>query len=436
MRGAWAAAMGIALFAAYVTPVAFNLALRRETFVRVVSTDTVPTSLLAASLVKDGDVYLDEYRSYFEYRFGAAPSFVRVTKARLVSVYPVVTALLALPVFAVPVWLGWAGWVGAPEDTFYVARVAAAALTAAAMGLFFLTCTELLPTRKAAAVTLAIALGTSVWTTASQGLWQHTGSVLLLCGALLCLVWGERRPALVAWSGMLLAGAAAARYNVATTAAALGGYVLLRHRAAIFAFLALGAVPTSGLLTYNTVVYGAPREPGYGGGVGPGWNEVWWQGFIGLLASPAKGFFVYSPVLVLAIPEGVRAVSRPWSLPFYAAAGWMAFVAVMSGWWGWYGGVSYGNRMLTDIVPLAGILLARACARWSRGGWWLFGALSVASVGIQALGLLDYGAFWHRVYDAPAYWDRWIWDVGISPIPFYTARYAGRLLGLGAIPAP
>jgi hypothetical protein len=430
-----AAAITLLLLAIYGLPVAFNVLTGKHTFIPVTGVDTVPTALLPAALLKDGGFYLDSYRSYIAYRWGEHAYFVRMAGGHLVSVYPVATAVLATPVYLLPVWAGWAGWVGSPEETFYVARVAAATLTAIAMGLFYLTCRASMVPWKATALTLAMALGTSNWTTASQGLWQHTGSVLLLCGALVFLVRGEHDERLVPWSGLLLSASTVARYNNATTAAVLTLYVLVHHRRQVAAFAALATMPLIALAAYNTAIFGSPLAMGYGEAATGGWSEVWWQGLLGLLFSPAKGLFVFSPFLMLALPEGVRALlkPRPLSLRFCVAVACAVFALIMGVWWGWYGGVSYGNRMLTDAMPLWGLLLVPVCNRFSRIGWTAFGVLAAVAAAVQSLGLLDYGAFWHRVYDTPTYWDTWIWDVQRSPIPFYVFRYWHRLFhGAGA----
>jgi len=262
-------------------------------------------------------------------------------------------------------------------------------------------------------------------------LWQHTGSVLLLCGALLCLVRGERNVRLVPWAGLLLSAATVARYNNATTALLLAAYVFIHHRRSAAAFLTAAAFPVGALLAYNVAVFSAPLELGYGAGVGAGWIEVWWQGVLGLLLSPAKGFFVFSPFLLLALPAAAQAVTSRarWTLLTYVTLACVIFTLVMGVWWGWYGGVSYGTRMLTDIVPLWGLLLIPACRRFTARGWIVFGALAAVSASIQSLGLPDYGAYWHRLFDTPQHWDTWMWDVPNSPIPFYVVRYASRLLG-------
>jgi hypothetical protein len=295
------------------------------------------------------------------------------------------------------------------------------------MALFLLIALEWTAPRKAIALTLALALGTSAWTTASQGLWQHTASLPLLCGALWLLVRGEQNDRLVPWAGLLISLATVARYNNATTAVVLALFVLIRYRERFLAFALLAALPLLALLAYNQVIFGSPFDLGYGAAAS-GWTGVWWQGVVGLLISPAKGLFVFSPFLLLAAVGSIRSLRQPRSLRFYIAiAGWL-FVFVMGKMWGWYGGWSYGNRMLTDSLPLWGVLMIAECERLSRRGWLWFGLATGFAITVHSLGLFDYGVNWHNTYDQGGAAQGWLWDIKHSPILFYAYHYMHRLV--------
>ncbi len=417
-------AVSLGLLLVYLAPVLINGANGQPIFILLPSSDTAPTALLPVSILRDGDFFLDEYAPFFRDNWSAGAPFLRATQGHLASIYPVVAAILAVPVYAVPVWAGWGAQPGA---AFTLARIAAAMLTAGALGLFLLICLERLPARQAVGVTLAFGLGTSAWTTASQGLWQHTASLPLLFGALWLLITGERDARRIPWAGLLLSAATAARYNNATTWVLLGGYVCLRYRRQFPAFVALGALPLLAWLAYNQLIFGSPFELSYGA-AGNGWTADMALGFAGLLISPAKGLLIFSPFLVLALIGAVRALRQPRSLEFFAFGAFAIFTLVMSRWWSWYGGWSYGNRMLTDALPLLGVLLLPMCERLSRGGWWLFGAASVFAVGAHALGVFDYGVNWHHTFDTGDNWGTWLWNIKASPILFYAYHYAHRVL--------
>jgi hypothetical protein len=414
------------LLSAYLFPTLLDLVVDLRAFQPLPSADTVPACLLPVSLLEDGDFYLDEYRDFIGDRWGSEAYFVHESNGHLVSSYPVLSAILAVPVYALPVR---AGWISEPEDTYYLASIAAAILAAVAMMLFYWLCVEWLAPHKAAVLTIALGLGTGMWTTVSQGLWQHTAALPFLCGALWLLAQGERNDRTVPWAGLLLSLATVARYNNVITLVILAVFVLMRHRRRLLPFLLLAGLPLLWLLFYNRLVLGSALfDFRHYPGVATGCTATWWQGLGGLLVSPAKGLLVFSPFLLLALVESIRSVRPPGTLFFHVALASWVFALVMSSWWGWYGGWSYGNRMLTDTLPLWGLLMVPGCKRLSRRGWLAFGVTAAFGVATHALGLLDYGAVWHRNYDVGCSAQGWLWDVKHSPILFYASRYAHRIV--------
>jgi hypothetical protein len=57
-------------------------------------------------------------------------------------------------------------------------------------------------------------------------------------------------------------------------------------------------------------------------------------------------------------------------------------------------------------------------------GWATFFAAATFAVVAHAVGIFDYGACWHRIYDTPEGWQTWMWNLRESPIPFYLDRFA------------
>ena len=92
--------------------------------------------------------------------------------------------------------------------------------------------------------------------------------------------------------------------------AAFGLYALLRARRRAGWFAAAAAVPLLATLAYNLAVFRSPIG-GYGAALvveGGFFNHPVWTGVAGLLVSPGRGIFVYSPVLPL---PALRVSPRP-----------------------------------------------------------------------------------------------------------------------------
>ncbi|HEU5322135.1 MAG TPA: hypothetical protein VFX28_15135, partial [Methylomirabilota bacterium] len=140
--------------------------------------DTRANERVAASLVQEGDFDLDEYPE-------VEPPFAATAGGRRVSIYPVLSSVLAAPVFAA------SRLVFALDETgaALAGKVAASLFSAAAAGVLYL-CLALRGRARAFFAAAVFALGTTVWST-SQALWQHPAAVLFLALALLFLVLAE-----------------------------------------------------------------------------------------------------------------------------------------------------------------------------------------------------------------------------------------------------
>ena len=148
------------------------------------------------------------------------------------------------------------------------------------------------------------------------------------------------------------------------------GWQRARHRGLVpyslywsFSFLLwLGAVAA-----YNWNRFGSVFETGYGSEAGS-FTAPLFLGLGGLLASPAKGIFWYCPVLLLSI-LGARAFwrrDRACALVILAASA--AWLLLISRYYQWFGGGSWGPRFLVPLLTLWILPAAELFARWRRGG--------------------------------------------------------------------
>ena len=110
-----------------------------------------------------------------------------------VSIYPVLSAVLAAPLFA----LARPFFALDETGTALVGKVAAALFSSLAAGVLFLVVGRRRPQEDAVLTAAIFALGTSVWST-SQALWQHPAAVLFLSQAVLCMVLSREDEA---WAG-------------------------------------------------------------------------------------------------------------------------------------------------------------------------------------------------------------------------------------------
>ena len=359
------------------------------------------------------------------------------------------TGLMALPFVALAHLFGVPLWGQVPMVA--IAKLTAAALVAASVALTYLSALAFLPARRALLLAVAYGAGTCVWAISSQALWQQTAELFFLALGLFCLVrlpTAARRGAL---AGVALAAAAACRPTAALVAAVVGIWLALSDRRAFAAFV-IAALPfAAAVLLYNQYYFGSPFDFGqlaagariaqYKTGSPELWQTPVWVGAAGLLASPSRGLFIFSPFLVMAVAGAVLAWRderyrplRPLTLAVPLL--WLpAFT-----WFDWWGGWTFGYRPIVDSVPLLVLLCIPALACVLERPFWR-GALAAAlawSVFVQALGAFAYSPWgWdaqlvdaargeRASIDLPAYrhrlWSFSDWQIGYLITHFAEAR--------------
>lgn len=399
-------------FLVYTFPLVYN-AVVTPFFHVIPSQDVVSASLVPASILIRGNFYLDQYRRYVSNNY-PEPYFVAEVNNHLVSRYPIAAGVLALPL--VGGGLG-TGWIARTVNIFDVAKLAAGLISALSVLAFFFCARRLTDLSTAFLVTVAFAFGTSAWSTASQGLWQHTPSLLFQLLAIWFLLRGNRPDLSAAPAGLFLSLAVVSRPTNAVTAIVLGLYFILQYRRSLPAFLLWAAPPLVLALIYNATVNGSPLVFGYQEGVAQQFALPRWEPVQGLLFSPSRGLFILSPFLLLS-PVGLGIGWIKERQPFYAFLGvaFLAYTAIMAA-WGSLGGWAFGARMLTDALPSIVLLLIPVVSRLR--GWPLAGfmVLVVFSVFIQSLGLWDYGV---RFHSDPA---NSVWSIENNEPLFYLRLY-------------
>ncbi|MDQ3249919.1 MAG: hypothetical protein M3Q45_12030, partial [Chloroflexota bacterium] len=112
------------------------------------------------------------------------------------------------------------------------------------------------------------------------------------------------------------------------------------------------------LLWYNGVRFGNLFATGYHFDRGEGFTTPLGQGLWGLLVSPYRGLFWYTPLL-LATPFAFPAFLRR-----HPAEGWLlaalsvVLVGLYSLWWMWWAGYAWGPRFLVPLTPFWVLVLA------------------------------------------------------------------------------
>jgi len=375
--------MRIAILLALAAIVAYS-----SNLVLTVEANATPNVLTAASWIAQGNADLDEY-------VGRAPFTEQIVDGHVYPANPPGTALLLVTPVAVAMAAGIdvASW----EFLGVFGKIAGILAASVSVAFVYLACARLTRPMPALIAAVGYAFGTTVWTVSAQQIWMHGPAQLFMALGLFLLVRGRGSPR----AGLALGLAAAIRPVDALAAAA--SFLIARRRRFAARYLAWGLPAVAFLATYYLITFRGPRDS-YGG-------VPWFfppPGWLGLLISPSRGLFVYSPFLLFAVAGFViawRRRSDDASLFVRdASLAALGIYLVYSFFGVWMGGWAYGTRYVSDAQPLLALGLAYAIER---------GLLThlVARVGFAITLLwsvfLEYaGAGWYFFF-----WNGYHWDV-------------------------
>lgn len=397
------------------------------------NSDPLPSRYLPFSVLREGDFDLDEFSFLHDEAATRAypsangvPYFLQRENGRLLSRFSPVPALLAVPVYAIPVWLG----LDPRADTVrLLEKIAAAAIVSASVAVLYLALAALVSAGWAAAIALVYALGTPSFSMSSQALWEHGAGQLFVASTLLLLVKAKANERLADLAGLTLALAVVTRIANVSFALPIAVYVARAHTRRLPRFVAWALPPLAAQLLYQHVYFGSIFRHGREGFLAPWvWRTPLGEGLAGLLVSPGRGLFVFSPVLVLVIPGMVLAWRRGPSLLRYLTVAAGLFTLLYAKFAYWWAGWVYGPRYFADVSPILCLLLCPVV--WAFGSRRAFRAafavLSALSIGIHALGAFLWDARW----DAEAHLEEkldavWLWRRG--QIAYYAARVPDAL---------
>lgn len=234
-------------------------------------------------------------------------------------------------------------------------------ISIAAMALYRVARETLIPAR-AAILLFWFLFCCSVWSTGSRALGQHCGSILMITLALLGLVLAKERPKLVQFIAIPLAFSFLIRPTNALPIVAFTIYIVWNYREYTWKYLAWAALITVPFFIYNLSLYGSLLSPYYLpheqlGEASP-YEFNFWDGFFGLLISPGRGLFIYTPLFLLSFLGAWLGYRKTRDLLFLLLLLlFLVYWLVLSSFGDWWGGHSYGPRYFTELSPLFIFLL-------------------------------------------------------------------------------
>ncbi|BAI61773.1 hypothetical protein MCP_1701 [Methanocella paludicola SANAE] len=390
----------------------------------VISGDAIPTTLLPWAILEEHTIVLDNFTGFIITQW-ENHYFVVLKQGHLISFYPIVAAILALP-FYLPAYI-IITLSGRPvvdfTDSFifttgYSMKFAAVTMAVLSVVVLYLLLKRLFDDKWAYILAIVYGVCTSTWTISSQSLWQHgPAQLLIICcyffilrnidrpgntnvlgiGAISALAFFNRPtdgilliPAVfyvlkekrwLAIPAFLIAGAPFMAYNQYYFGSVLGGYsnAVGTH---IFSVMAAAPLAVQATAVLTNAAY-----------VTAGIGDI---SYIGDIIKRYMDFFVllltFTPIALLAITgvinllkqkklTGIRLdIQMAILLSLLVYTLFFGLINFGSGW-------GYGPRYWSDAMPLIMIFIG-----WSKSESTLYKA-AFASLALISFAIQAYGAY-------------------------------------------
>ncbi|MCA6363064.1 MAG: hypothetical protein IM638_08490 [Bacteroidetes bacterium] len=337
--------------------------------------DSQLTLLTSQSIAQHGSINLYRYKvssTPEQFANGTWKYTNRQRNETIYYSYPLGSAFISVPVVAAANVFGLDMSIAAHDAWL---QTWLAAITA--VFIFLLTHRLLaLLTGEMIAFTVAVffAFGTAYMSSVGTALWSFNYEIIAVLLLVHIIVKAELnglekvRPALLA---TLVFMAWICRPSAIGLAALVTAWVFWRSRKNIFVY--------AGVLLAWFLLFVLISERTFELFVPPYYNPFFWTSYsfanssittrlLAMLFSPARGLFVFTPVLLFAF-GGLFNASLRKNRFYLAAAGWLLLQVVLAATQrNWWGGWCFGPRLLTDALPPLAVMLALTIHEWQLQG--------------------------------------------------------------------
>lgn len=401
------------------------------------SEDLVTVSAVPFSILKEGNVNLNEYYDLITTAFpnpdtkGALPYYLVSIGSNYYSSFPLLTSLLVLPLYLIPVFLNL------PVDInllSVMSRLGGAFITSGSVAIFYLILKNIdksLNNKKALLLVFIYAFCTNNFSLNSQGLWQHgTSNLLIGIGTLLFI---KKK---YGFSGMAFGLSYISRPTNLLSLVAFGIYTLVytRNFKKLVEYISYAIVPIilDAFFVINT--YGGFSNTGYGS-QGGNWTLNFPEGFLGIWLSPSKGILIVSPIFLFifySVYKYLREFFITKNISIYLVFAGIVFLHtfIMGLWMHWYGGYSWGYRMSSDVIVFMALLLIPFIqSKYFKFKFYryLFLIFIFLSLFYQLVGLVVFDGVWHLIFDKGKDDTSWLWSIKNSQFVFSIQRILYKL---------
>ncbi len=320
--------------------------------------------LTSQSIIEHGTIRLDAYVDAVEPRLDDAENTGVIVQqgGHYYYYFPLGPSLLSVPA----VW--GANLLGKdmtnPWHDQSVQNTLSALLCLATFLSLYALSREFVGWRSSLVITLVSVLGSSLISTMGTALWNIDFAVLFATLALLLIVrldHGRAKPWEPYLIGILLFCIYISRSSASAFIIVALGYLLCRHRDRFLKVAVTALVPLLLFSLWSRLEFGSLAPAYYAAGARFKAHAAGlWVALYGQLLSPSRGLLVFSPFIALVLAGVIWRLPRLLKQPmtWFTLAWFGLAVAVASTMTRWWGGWSFGSRLLTDGIPALVLLTA------------------------------------------------------------------------------
>lgn len=344
--------------------------------------DSKYSMLLSESIIRNHSVHLNAYQFPEPIREAercvspSAPlqsAFLTYqldrVRGNVVYCYPNGTSILSIPFVALMNVLGVHCY--SPDGRYLrfgegaIQRFLAALLMAGFTVVVFNTAARILEVGQSLIIAIGTAFGTQVWSSASRVMWSHTW-LIFLGGLATYYMLGRETGCTKRGHSIVLATLISWMYIVRPTGAipvlCVTIYVFAFWRRDFIAYSLTGLAWFAGFVCYSWFTFGKLIPDYYLDSRIDFGNLL--KNLPAVLFSPSRGLFIFVPELIFVFYLLIRYwASTPYPRLAMLSLSIMAIQTVLVALWpNWWGGYSYGPRLLADGLPWLALLAILGCA--------------------------------------------------------------------------
>lgn len=370
------------------------------------SNDVIPATFLPYEIRYNGTLSFskDTFKAMLASQQEVALYSIIKYNGRYLSAMPILSGILAVPIYIVPILLNKIPTLQYYENILKIlalGRIAASFYTSISVVIFYLILKEVdkikkFPTDKWTTIFLIFfAFGTNTYAVASRSLWQHTSSLLLVNLIIYFLLKSIQNEKYIKWLGLLSALLYIARPVNLIFVSLVTLYVFMYHKKHFVKYL-LYALPFALLLfSYNIYAWGNPFTSEYIVKKEAIFSIPLWYGVLGYLFSPARSFLFVSPPLALSYYLMFMILKKKKKDRFeiilsFLTITYLLFLIPYSTFHVWDGGSRFGYGFFTEWVPIVALLSYIVIKPMKKTGKIILSILILWSIYVQ------FNAVWFR----------------------------------------